>query len=137
APDPLLQGQVALPRAVDVDTLAPGRLQAVRAEAGGGARARAGAVARSQRVVERPLALASPHETVEARIEAQVVLDQGEPELARVRVAQAGAEARLAVHVDLEGLVQTGHVGAEAVLEPGDDLHPPADRESVVQGEMG
>ena len=89
--DPPLQGEESLPRPIGIDPLPAGRLQAMRAEARRGGRPRALAVAGSDGIVERPLTLAPPHEAVEGAVGAQVILDEGEPELARVGIAETEA----------------------------------------------
>ena len=141
-PHPALQGQKALARALGVDPLGAGRGHAMRAEAADLARPRRPAVAGPEGVVERPLALAPPHQAVRLVV-AKVVLDEGEPELAGIRVAQADAGGGPAVRVGLHRLVQAGHLLPEDVLEPGDDLHSAAVRgrdhvgEDVVAGMVG
>ena len=79
-------------------------------------------MAGAERGVQRALPLAAEHQAVDT-VRAQVVLRQSQPEIQSVRVAVADARLRLAVHVDLKRLVETGDVLAEDVLEPADDLH--------------
>src|SRR5207244_1888520 len=75
-------------RAVDVDALLARGRQAVRTEAGQPAAGARAAVVRDEDVAERALALAAPHQAVDV-VRSQVVLDQAEPELTRVRIARA------------------------------------------------
>ena len=80
-------------------------------------------MARAEGSVQRALALAAEHQSVDM-VGAQVVFRQSEPEVQRVRVAIADAGLRLAVHIDFERLVEPGNILAEDILEPADHLHP-------------
>src|SRR2546430_17637466 len=78
---------MAPPRAVDVD-----RGPVCRVETGGTEAAdtiATAAVARGEGVVERPLALAPPHQAVDV-VGPQVVFGEAEPEVAGVGVAVTG-----------------------------------------------
>src|SRR5205807_1227352 len=118
--DPALEREIALPGAARVDRGLTRRIETVGAEAGD--RAPPTAVARGEGVVERPLALAAPHQAVHV-VGPQVVFGQTEPEAARVGIALAGEPRGLAVQIDLCRLVESGHVLAEHVLEPAVQPH--------------
>ena len=86
------------------------------------ARART-AVVGAEHVAQRSLPLASPHQAVHL-VRTQVVFDEPEPEIARVRIARAGkARCRTAQH-HLARAVEAGHVRGDHVLEPWNHFHP-------------
>src|SRR5947209_10966698 len=53
----------------------------------------------------------------------QIVLDHSEPEVARVRIARAGERRRPAGERHLARLIESGHAGADDVLEPRSEEH--------------
>ena len=119
--------RVAVTRAIDVDALGARGIEAVVAEARDAAACAGARVVRNERVPERSLPLAAPHQPVHV-VGAQVVLDQSEPEVARVRIARARKRGCRAAVDDLTRLVETRHVGCNDVLEPADHLHAAAVR---------
>ena len=119
---PRFERDVSLARAIRIDAGFARRVQTVRAETADRCRVRASAVVRADRVVERTLPLAAPHQAVDV-VGPQIILDETEPEAARIRVAHADAGRRLAVHVDLDRFVEARHILVEDVLEPADHFH--------------
>src|SRR5262249_26173638 len=78
------------------------------------------ALIRDDRIAERALSLAAPHEAVDI-VGAEVVLHHAEPECARARIARARERRRTAREGDLARLIEAWHVRADHVLEPTDD----------------
>src|SRR5262249_14398717 len=120
--DPRLERGVALARALGIDAGGARSVGTVRAETTGRGWIRTAAVAPTDGVVERTLPLAAPHQPIDV-VRAQIILDEREPEVSRVRIAHADAGGRPSVEVDLDRLVEPLHVGAEDILEPADHLH--------------
>src|SRR3989442_8419253 len=115
---PSFQFQKTFAGALDVDFFLTRSFQAVLAEAGNGSLC-AAAVTSRERIVERPLSLASPHESVDV-IRSQVIFDQAQPEIPHVRISRAGSCGRLSVHVNLDCFVKARHVAPKYILEPAD-----------------
>src|SRR5207253_9398589 len=95
--------------AIRVDPPVARGADAILAETGDAAAGAHAAVVRDERVAERALSLASPHQSVDV-IRTQVVLHHPEPEVARVRVARAGERRRAAGERDLARFVEAGNV---------------------------
>ena len=119
---PCRELEVARLRALGVDALRFAGGDAILAKARDAAARALAAVIRDDRVAERPLSLAAPHQAVDV-VRPQIVLDHAEPEGARARIARAGERRRPSGERDLARLIEAGHVGADHVLEPADDLH--------------
>src|SRR5207247_8114961 len=111
-------------RPIDVDAGAARSVNAVLTEAGDAAACAAAAVAGADRIPERTLALAAPHQAVDV-VRAQVILDQTQPEVACVRVAGAGRRRGHARHDDFTRAIETRNVCGNDVLEPADHFHLP------------
>jgi hypothetical protein len=114
--------QKAFARAIAVYSLSPGRFETVLAETSTPAACSQATVVSPERVIERSLPLASPHQTVDV-IGSQVVFHQTEPEVASVWIPMTPDRRRLSVNVDLDRFVKARYVTAKHVLEPTDHFH--------------
>src|SRR5690349_2153343 len=125
----LLELQEAFARLLNPDTLRGGLVPAVITETGHSPRIFCTpAVARSQRISKRALALRSPHNAVEIP-GSGVILHQREQESSITGIVQAKSGRVPAVYVTFLQLLDTRNIRSKHIFEPGEIFHAALSRD--------